>query len=96
MSASRVMTASPPGRWLLRLGSDQRERPVHRHDVRRARGVEVDDLGQQRHQVARGGMIEAHRAAHHRGGRAATPVVEHLVAVGDLLAGKVEDSWRRR
>ena len=95
-SASRVMTASPPGRRCLRLGGDQRQRPLHPDHVRRARGVEVDDLGQQRHEVARGRVVEAHRAAHHPGERAAAAVAQHLVAVGDLLPRQVEDSRRRR
>jgi hypothetical protein len=48
---------------VLGLGGDQRERGVHRAELRRARAVQVDDLGQQRDEAARGRVVEAHGAA---------------------------------
>ena len=45
-------------------------------------------------EVARGRVVEAHRAADQRRGRAAAAVAQDLVALADLLALEVEDPGR--
>ena len=65
------------------------------HSVVGSARLDLHDRGQQLHEVARRGMVEAHRAADRVVGRAARAVAQDLVAVADLLALEVQDVGRR-
>lgn len=76
---------------LLGLGGHESQRLVHPLRVRRAPRLDVQHTGQQRDEVARGGLLEADRAAHHLRGLAARAVPDRLVTPTAHLARDVEE-----
>jgi hypothetical protein len=79
------------GPKLAGLGRDQLEGAAHPTGSGAVGAVDVDGGGQDRHEVACGWMIEPHGAADQRRGGAAATVVDHLVAVAEVLELELED-----
>ena len=70
-----------------------RRQPV---DLIEATRLEIDDVGEKPHEMARGGMIESSRAADQSRRRAASSVPQNRIAIADIFMIKLVDAGRRR